>query len=376
MLAFNHFSWIDPPLFGALCPRTINYVAKVEAHRVARARPADPRLRHDLGAARRVRPRRGPPDARGGARGTRARPVRRGDAAAERRPGPRAARRGDGRAPGGRPGRCRPRSTARRRGASATSTRPRSPGASRCDFAGLPAEREGLPRGLRRDRARAATALRLARPRCTRSAGPADAVPPRAMSEPARHRGDRRLPERRQVDADQPADRHPRRGRPRDARRDARPQGAGLRVERQASSCSSTRAASTSPTRRRSRARSPSRPAPAIEEADLVLFVVDARAGITPGRRGARGDPARREEAGARCSRTRSTTRAATPTRSSSTGSASATRSRSPRCTATAPATCSTRSSRGCRARAASRSARRRSASRSSGGRTSASRAC
>ena len=34
VLAFNHFSWIDPPLFGAACPRTIHYVAKVEAHRV------------------------------------------------------------------------------------------------------------------------------------------------------------------------------------------------------------------------------------------------------------------------------------------------------------------------------------------------------
>jgi 1-acyl-sn-glycerol-3-phosphate acyltransferase len=33
VLAFNHFSWIDPPIFGALCPRTIHYVAKVEAHR-------------------------------------------------------------------------------------------------------------------------------------------------------------------------------------------------------------------------------------------------------------------------------------------------------------------------------------------------------
>ncbi len=33
VLAFNHFSWIDPPLYGALCPRTIHYVAKVEAHR-------------------------------------------------------------------------------------------------------------------------------------------------------------------------------------------------------------------------------------------------------------------------------------------------------------------------------------------------------
>ena len=33
VLAFNHFSWIDPPLFGAACPRTIHFVAKVEAHR-------------------------------------------------------------------------------------------------------------------------------------------------------------------------------------------------------------------------------------------------------------------------------------------------------------------------------------------------------
>ena len=34
VLAFNHFSWIDPPSFGAACPRTIHYMAKVEAHRV------------------------------------------------------------------------------------------------------------------------------------------------------------------------------------------------------------------------------------------------------------------------------------------------------------------------------------------------------
>jgi 1-acyl-sn-glycerol-3-phosphate acyltransferase len=34
VLAFNHFSWIDPPTFGAACPRTIHYMAKVEAHRV------------------------------------------------------------------------------------------------------------------------------------------------------------------------------------------------------------------------------------------------------------------------------------------------------------------------------------------------------
>ena len=34
VLAFNHFHWIDPPVFGLLSPRTIYYVAKVEAHRM------------------------------------------------------------------------------------------------------------------------------------------------------------------------------------------------------------------------------------------------------------------------------------------------------------------------------------------------------
>jgi 1-acyl-sn-glycerol-3-phosphate acyltransferase len=34
VLAMNHFSWIDPPAFGAACPRTIRYMAKIEAHRV------------------------------------------------------------------------------------------------------------------------------------------------------------------------------------------------------------------------------------------------------------------------------------------------------------------------------------------------------
>jgi 1-acyl-sn-glycerol-3-phosphate acyltransferase len=33
VLAFNHFSWIDPPAFGVCSPRTIYYVAKMEAHR-------------------------------------------------------------------------------------------------------------------------------------------------------------------------------------------------------------------------------------------------------------------------------------------------------------------------------------------------------
>jgi 1-acyl-sn-glycerol-3-phosphate acyltransferase len=34
VFAFNHFHWIDPPVFGRLSPRTISFVAKVEAHRV------------------------------------------------------------------------------------------------------------------------------------------------------------------------------------------------------------------------------------------------------------------------------------------------------------------------------------------------------
>ena len=34
MLAINHLAWIDIPLVGALSPRNINYVAKVELGRV------------------------------------------------------------------------------------------------------------------------------------------------------------------------------------------------------------------------------------------------------------------------------------------------------------------------------------------------------
>jgi 1-acyl-sn-glycerol-3-phosphate acyltransferase len=33
VLAMNHLSWIDPPAFGAACPRTVRFLAKVEAHR-------------------------------------------------------------------------------------------------------------------------------------------------------------------------------------------------------------------------------------------------------------------------------------------------------------------------------------------------------
>jgi 1-acyl-sn-glycerol-3-phosphate acyltransferase len=34
VLALNHFSWLDPPAFGAACPRTIHYMAKSEIHEV------------------------------------------------------------------------------------------------------------------------------------------------------------------------------------------------------------------------------------------------------------------------------------------------------------------------------------------------------
>jgi len=33
VLAYNHFHWIDPPVFGAACPRTTHFIAKIEAHR-------------------------------------------------------------------------------------------------------------------------------------------------------------------------------------------------------------------------------------------------------------------------------------------------------------------------------------------------------
>jgi 1-acyl-sn-glycerol-3-phosphate acyltransferase len=34
VLALNHFSWLDPPVFGAASPRVIHYMAKIEAHRI------------------------------------------------------------------------------------------------------------------------------------------------------------------------------------------------------------------------------------------------------------------------------------------------------------------------------------------------------
>jgi 1-acyl-sn-glycerol-3-phosphate acyltransferase len=34
VLAFNHFHWVDPPAFGAASPRTVYFMAKIEAHRM------------------------------------------------------------------------------------------------------------------------------------------------------------------------------------------------------------------------------------------------------------------------------------------------------------------------------------------------------
>ncbi|MBM3677977.1 MAG: 1-acyl-sn-glycerol-3-phosphate acyltransferase [Actinobacteria bacterium] len=34
VVACNHFSWIDPPALGAASPRTVYYMAKIEAHHV------------------------------------------------------------------------------------------------------------------------------------------------------------------------------------------------------------------------------------------------------------------------------------------------------------------------------------------------------
>jgi 1-acyl-sn-glycerol-3-phosphate acyltransferase len=34
VVASNHFSWLDPPALGQACPRTLYFMAKVEAHRV------------------------------------------------------------------------------------------------------------------------------------------------------------------------------------------------------------------------------------------------------------------------------------------------------------------------------------------------------
>src|SRR5438105_2599819 len=123
---------------------------------------ADPRLRDVRRPARRVRPRGRADDATDRRGGEGARALRRGDAAARRRPGRGEAGCGDGRAAGGRAG--RPGHDLR---LAALAARELRSGLDRVGRAaplrGPAAEREGLSRGVARDRARAAQALRLPR---------------------------------------------------------------------------------------------------------------------------------------------------------------------------------------------------------------------
>ena len=208
--AINHLHWIDVPLVGVVSPRNIDFVAKAEARAAPRARRVHPLARHDRGAPRRVRPRRGAPDARRSARdgrvvglfveGTRRRTGRPGTA----QPGAAMVAiqedvpvvpvaiygtqfwKVGNFAPARSRSASRCASTGCRRAARATRRRPpRSSAASTCSSTGSPSVHAQ----------RAAAGMR--RRRCER----ADEPPERA----ARHGRDRRLPERRQVDADQPA---------------------------------------------------------------------------------------------------------------------------------------------------------------------------
>ena len=94
---------------------------------------------------------------------------------------------------------------------------------------------------------------------------------------------DRRLPERRQVLAGQPAHAVARGGRARAVGHHARPQGARDRVERPRASRSSTPAAWTSTTSTRSPCSIREQARAALDDADVAVLVVDAQAGVRPG---------------------------------------------------------------------------------------------
>ena len=249
VLAFNHFSWIDIPCVGWVCKRNLYFLAKVEAHGV----PGLGQLIRSFGTLS----------------------VRRGESDREAvRLMREVVRNGDGlgvfvegtRQRSGVPDRCSreprwwrcrrtcrwsaARSTARRPGRSATSRPVSIAWGEPMRFDGLPRGGKGYreasqqiedelhrlwvwlrdlheagrprhavpPRGTTPHRSRFRVTRRARRGRAARA----------AASAADRRGGDRRLPQRRQVDAHQPADRDARGRRARDAGRDARPQGARL----------------------------------------------------------------------------------------------------------------------------------------------------
>ena len=357
VLAFNHFGWIDPPVFGAACPRTIHYMAKVEAHRV-------PGLGQLIRASAPSRCAAASPTARRSA--TCARSCATGNALGLFVEGTRQR--------SGEPGQVQP-------GAAMVAIQedvPVVPAAIHGShdleagqlgpvsvawgepirFEGLPRSGEGLPRGARPSCSGASAAVGVARRDArARAAAPRDAAGMSDVETPRRQTARtslgtvaivgfpnvgkstliNRLTATRAAVVHETPGRH------------ARPQGAALRVERQAASCCRHGRRRHRATRRLRRAQIAEQARAAIDEADLVLFVVDAKRGDHAGRRGARATILRAaKQAGDRAREQDRRPARRTPTRSSSTGSGSASRSRSRRCTATAPATCSTRSSSAC----------------------------
>ena len=258
-----------------------------------------------------------------------------------------AAGRGDGRDPGGCPS-CPPPSTARRPGGRATSIRCRSPGASRSASTGC-RRAGGLPRGLGRAAAAGSACSGSGSWRCTRSAG-------RGARRPTLCRHERGAED--ELDGTVAIVGFPNVGKSTLVNRLTETRAAVVHetpgVTRDRKELLADWNGVQLPDRRhrwrrpgrRGRVRPASRRAGARGDRGGRPRALRRRRarGITPGRRGV-ADILRAPASRCSSSRTRSTTRAATPRRSSSTASGSATRCRSRRCTATGRATCSTRSS-------------------------------
>ena len=196
MLAINHFSLDRPARVRRGLPADDRTTWRRSRRTRARSRPADPRVRHALGAARRVRPRGGPAHAPRSSRdghalgmfveGTRQR---------SGVPGRGEAGRGDGRDPGGRAGRAGrdPRladlaagNFAARLGRLGRADALRRPPAERAGYREATAE---IEREIRASGSGSSTMHALGRPSALRRAG-ASARPSRDETE-RRDRGDR-----------------------------------------------------------------------------------------------------------------------------------------------------------------------------------------